>query len=214
MVLPIPLPLQTDTWVNATWEDFITLMDEPQYEEGRGYFDNGWMRLEMAPLGAGHSRHDSVVSKVISVFALVNTIRLAELPNCSFYKTGERGCQPDLAFYIGEQFQLPPQDNAPVDIDFYGPPTLTIEIGASSSKDDLGAKRLLYERLGVSEYWVVDVANRQVIAFAVVAGRSGEIQHSEVLPELPMTLVNEALNRSQTEDDSAILRWLMAILQP
>jgi hypothetical protein len=48
--------IQTDTWVKATWEDFAAIMDDPQYEEGRGYFDNGSMRIEMAPLGSGHGR--------------------------------------------------------------------------------------------------------------------------------------------------------------
>jgi hypothetical protein len=72
-----------------------------------------------------------------------------------------------FAFYIGPTFLLPPQDNAPIDVNRFGPPTLAIEVGASSFKDDLGAKRLLYERLGVAEYWVVNVAERQAIAFAV-----------------------------------------------
>ena len=223
MVLSTRQPIKTDTWVKATWDDFVATLEDPQYEEGQGYFDQGYMRVEMAALGSGHGRQNAVAMDVVSVFAALHTIRMAKFINCSFYKAGERGCQPDAAFYLGDTFQLPPQDNSPVDVDVYGPPTLAIEIGASSFKDDLGAKRLLYERLGVSEYWVVDVANRQVIAFAVAAGRSGEIAASEVLPGLPMARVNEALTRwsktgpegpSQTEDDSALMRWLIATLQP
>ena len=53
---------------------------------------------------------------------------------------------------------------------------------------------------------------KQVIAFAIADGRSGQIQTSEVLPELEMTLVEEALAKSQTEDDSALMRWLMDTL--
>ncbi|NCJ08548.1 Uma2 family endonuclease [Synechococcales cyanobacterium C] len=203
--------LQTDTWVKATWDDFAATMDDPQYTVGRGYFDHGSMRIEMAPLGPGHGRHNAVAMDVVSMFAALRNIRLAKLINCSFSKPGEQGCQPDVAFYIGDRFQLPPQDNTPVDVTVYGPPTLAIEVGTSSFKDDLGAKRLLYERLGVAEYWVVDVANHAAIAFSVAAGRSGEIAVSEVLPGLQMAVVAEALGRSQTEDDSTLLRWLMEI---
>ncbi len=212
MVLSARQQIQTDVWVKATWEEFATAMDAPQYAEGRGYFDHGYMRIEMAPLGPGHGRHNAVAMDVVSMFAALRNIRLAKLINCSFYKPGDRGCQPYVAFYIGDSFQLPPQDNAPVDVTVYGPPTLAIEVGASSFKDDLGSKRLLYERLGVAEYWVVDVENCAAIAFSVAAGRSGEIAVSEVLPGLPMAVVNEALGRSQSEDDSTLLRWLMETL--
>ena len=212
MTLSIPHKIQTDTWVKATWKEFVAAMDDPSYEEGRGYFDNGHMRIEMAALGAGHGRQNSVVIDVVSLFATFRNIRIAKFINCSLRKKDVRGCQPDVAFYIGSDFQLPPQDNAPIDIEVFGPPTLAIEIGASSFKDDLGSKRLLYERLGVQEYWVVDVASRQVIAFSVAAGRSGEISSSEVLPGLEIALVEEALARSQTEDDGAIMRWLMETL--
>ena len=212
MTLSTSLQIQTDTWVKTTWDEFVAVMDDPSYEEGRGYFDDGYMRIEMAALGAGHGRHNSVVSKIVSLFAMVRNLRIAEFTNCSFRKTGVRGCQPDMAFYIGSNFQLPPQDNAPINVELFGPPTLAIEIGVSSFKDDLGSKRLLYERLGVQEYWVVDVATRQVIAFSVAEGRSGLISSSEVLPGLEIALVEETLARSQTEDDSAIMRWLMETL--
>jgi Uma2 family endonuclease len=213
MALSTSPKIQTDTWVRATWEDFAATMDTPTYGSGRGYFDQGYMRIEMAPLGAGHGRHNTVISQVVGLFAMLRNLRVAGFTNCSFYKTGVRGCQPDIAFYVGADFRLPPQDNAPVDVNVFGPPTLAIEIGASSFKDDLGAKRLLYERLGVAEYWVVNVAERQVIAFEIAAGHSGEIQTSQVLPELTMALVAEALAKSQTEDDSALMRWLMETLE-
>lgn len=212
MVLPTSLALQTDTWVKATWDDFVATMDTTPYDEGRGYFDNGSMRVEMAALGGGHARQNSVVSKVVSLFGMVRAVRLAEFTNGSFHKTGERGCQPDVAFYIGSDFRLPPQDNSPIDVDVYGPPTLAIEIGGSSFKDDLGAKRLLYERLGVNEYWVVNVAEQQVVAFAVAEGGSRQIRVSGVLPGLEMPLVEEALHRSQTEDDTTLMGWLMKVL--
>lgn len=211
MALSTSPPIQTDTWVKTTWETFVATLEEPQYEDGRGYFDHGYMRVEMAPLGAGHSRQNSVISKAISLFAMVRNLRSVEFTNCSFYKTGERGCQPDAAFYIGADFKLPPQDNAPIDVTAFGPPTLAIELGASLFKDDLGAKRLLYERLGVAEYWVVNVAERDVIAFANC--QSGEIQTSKVLPGLEMALVKQALAKSQTEDDTALMQWLLNIFK-
>ena len=167
----------------------------------------------MAPLGAGHGRQNSVVIDVVTMFAAFQNIRIAKFINCSFYKAGVRGCQPDVAFYVGADFQLPTQNNSPIDVNLFGPPTLAIEVGASSFKDDLGAKRLLYERLGVQEYWVVHVAERQLIAFAIADHRSGEIQTSEVLPGLEISLVEEALSRSQTEDDGTLIRWLMETLQ-
>jgi Uma2 family endonuclease len=204
--------IQTDTWVNATWDEFATLMDDPQYEEGRGYFDNGTMRIEMAALGQGHARQNSVVSKVISIFGMMRNLRLVEFTNCSIYNPGVRGCQPDMAFYVGADFQIPPQDNAPIDVNVFGPPTLAIEISGSTFKDDLGAKRLLYERLGVAEYWVVNVTEQKVIAFEVCDRHSGEISTSTVLPGLEIALVAEVLRRSQTEDDSTLLRWLMETL--
>ena len=61
--------LQTDTWVKATWDEFAAIMDDPLYESGRGYFDNGTMRIEMASLGRGHARQNAVVTDVISLYA-------------------------------------------------------------------------------------------------------------------------------------------------
>ena len=38
-----------------------------------------------------------------------------------------------------------------------------------------GKKRLLYEDLAVDEYWIVDVQNVRIIAFAVANGEVNEL---------------------------------------
>jgi len=201
--------LVTDTWVQASWEDFLALADHPTYANGRFYYHQGYLRIEMSPLGSRHGRQNSVISKVISLFATLKNIRIFEFDNTSFRRAGLDEFQPDLAFYIGSELRVPPETNSPIDLNQYDPPTLVVEIGASSLSDDLGRKRLLYERVGVQEYWVNDPNAREVVAFAIAQKRSGEIQDSQVLPGLKLALVEAALKRSQTEDDGEINRWLL-----
>jgi Uma2 family endonuclease len=206
-------PLVTDIWVKAAWKDYLTFADDPAYDKGRCYYNNGWMRIEMAALGPLHGRENSIVSTLISLFATLHNIRVVVLTNTSFRKTGIRDSQPDIAFYLGENFQIPPQDNQPVDVNQYGAPQLVVEIASTSLDDDLGRKRLLYEQLGVAEYWVVDVVAKEVTAFEVGESRSGQIRSSQVLSGLTMAVVEEALRRSETEDDGAINRWLLQTFQ-
>lgn len=201
--------LITDTWVKASWEEFLVLADRPEYEKGQFYYDDQCMRIEMAAVGPIYGRDNSVVARVVSLFATVKNIRIVEYTNTSFRKPGVRECQPDSAFYIGTNFRLPLRTNSPIDIDQYSPPTLAIEIASTTLSDDLGRKRLLYERLGVQEHWVVDGNATETIAFEVVDGGSRQIQESKVLPGLEMAIVEEALQLSQTEDDGTINRWLL-----
>ncbi|MGD1703040.1 hypothetical protein [Dapis sp. BLCC M229] len=57
--------------------------------------------------------------------------------------------------------------------------------------DDKGEKGLLYEAVNVAEYWIVDVQNVEIIAFAVADGGSRKIDRSQVLPGLDISLLNE-----------------------
>ncbi|MBE9140022.1 hypothetical protein IQ254_22965 [Nodosilinea sp. LEGE 07088] len=56
-------------------------------------------------------------------------------------------------------------------------------------------------------YWVIKTQAKEVIAFVVATGGSRHIAMSQVLPQPIMKLVNEALERSEGEDTSAIGRW-------
>lgn len=196
--------------MKATWDEFVTAAYEPAYVNCKAYFDSGSMRIEMPSLGVGHARQNGVIWNVITFFVAAKGIDITSYINASFQKTGLKEFQPDAAFYVGAGAKyLPPQNNSPVIIDLCGSPSLVVEVGASSLSDDLGIKRILYERAGISEYWVVDVEGKKVVAFDIEDERSGQIRTSGVLPGLEMDLVEEALRRSQSENDGAIAQWLV-----
>ncbi|MEO0535357.1 MAG: Uma2 family endonuclease [Cyanobacteria bacterium P01_A01_bin.123] len=206
---PSPQNIPTDAWVQATWGEYVGLVDSLIFESGRCYYEAGEMRVEMSPLGPSHARDNAILSKVVSLFATLKLIRIAEYVNCTFRKPGIRDAQPDIAFYLGQDVQFPPRNNEPVDVTLYRVPQLVVEVASSSLSDDLGNKRLLYERLRVGEYWVVNVAAASVIAFEIANGGSHQVNESTVLPGLKISLVEEALRRGETEDDGAINRWLL-----
>ncbi len=68
---------------------------------------------------------------------------------------------------------------------------------------------MLYERLGLKEYWIVDVLGIAILAFTMENLGSRQIHVSQVLRGLEMTTIEEALRRNQTEDDTEVSRWLM-----
>jgi Uma2 family endonuclease len=211
MVNPLAIleTVPTDTWIETNWDDFLTFAEDPTLTSGRFYYDNGYMRIEMSPLGSAHGQDNSILSTLVILYAAIKNIPIKELTNTSFRKTGIREAQPDIAFYIGKNFRFPPRNNAPVNLNELDPPTLVVEVAASSLEDDTNRKQKLYQRLGVQEYWVVSVNSGKVIASCLSSTESMPILESQVLPGLEIALIEEVLKRSQIEDDGAISRWLL-----
>ncbi|MCG6134295.1 MAG: Uma2 family endonuclease [Nostoc sp. LLA-1] len=71
---------------------------------------------------------------------------------CSYRQVGVREVQPDISYYIGDNADVIPYGTSIINLDVYPPPDLVIEVANTSLADDQGAKRLLYEDLGVKEY--------------------------------------------------------------
>ena len=207
--LAIPKKIITDDWVPATWEEFLVTSEDSEQTKSQCYYDLGLMRIETMPTGSAHGRYNLTLAAVINLYGMLKDFAFISFTDCSFRQIGERECQPDLAYYIGKDIQVIPHNNQAVDVRAIGAPTLAIEISSTTLSDDLGNKRLLYERLGVREYWVVNVKEAKMIAFEVANGGSRQIQASLVLPGLQMNIVEEALQRSRTDDDGSVSRWLM-----
>jgi Uma2 family endonuclease len=78
----------------------------------------------------------------------------------------------------------------------------------------LGAKRLQYEDLGIPEYWIVNVQAMQILAFAIATdGTIRRLRESQVLPGLNLEILEQALQRSRQENQSATTAWLMQQFQ-
>ena len=205
--------LITNDWILADWDTYIKAIKSTEYQKHRGYYYSGYMRIEDMPTGADHSSDNGLVYLAITLFCMVKGIPLQGLIGCSYRKIGIRECQPDISFYIGTRSNLSPQGKSVVNLDEQATPDLVIEISNTTINDDLGAKRFLYEEMGVSEYWIVDVQNTLIYAFEIIDRGSRRIDTSIVLPELSIATITEALIRSREVDQSQIGQWLMTEFQ-
>lgn len=204
---------KTDTWVTANWEEFQQLIADTEFEKAKFYYHNGQLRIEMVPLGHDHACDNTIVIFAISLFCGIKDILIKGLTNCSYSKLGIQECQPDASYYIGEKADIVPWGTSVINIETYPPPDLVIEVANTSLADDMGGKRLLYEDLQVKEYWIVDVQNVRIIAFAIADGGSRRITQSQVLAGLEIAVLEEALRRSRQMNQSQVCAWLMAEFQ-
>jgi Uma2 family endonuclease len=213
-MITVTTKLPTDTWVVATWEEFIKMTEDPAYKKAKCYYRNGQMRIETMSVWPNHARDNGIIFLGVSLFCIAKAIPLNGLDNCSYRKIGVRECQPDVSYYIGERAELAPKGTAIATLDTTPPPDLVIEVSDSTLSDDIGQKRLLYEELKVSEYWVVDVQKSEIIAFAIIDDNgSRRIFQSEVLPGLTIALLEEALQRSRNQDQAQVGAWLLTQFQ-
>jgi len=202
-------PIPTDTWVTATWDEYIKLVSNPIYDKAKSYYHQGQLRIEMPPVGHDHCSDNTVISFAVNLYAICKSIPLKGLTNCSYRKKGVQEYQPDVSYYIGERALILPRGTKVVNLNEYPPPDLAIELGDTSLSDDLNRKKQSYEELKLSEYWVVNVAKAKLSAFAITDGKSQPITESQVLPGLAMSLLEEALRRSWSCDQTEVGNWLL-----
>ena len=201
---------QLDTWLTVPWQEFVNIADASDSTKLKGYYYNGKMRFEPISTGSDHSNDHALILFALSFFAASQRIPMTAKDGCSYRKKGHTEFQPDASYYIGDKADVIPWGTRIIDLEQYPLPDLVIEISDTSIADDLGAKRLQYEDLGISEYWIVNVQTMQIFAFA--NDRDGSIRRiraSLVLSGLNLEILEQALQRSRQENQSATTAWLM-----
>jgi Uma2 family endonuclease len=84
--------------------------------------------------------------------------------------------QPDIALRILPEYGGQSKNQGEY---VSGPPEVIVEVTGSSTSRDLGAKKLLYERVGVCEYITVLLHTKQIIWRELARGRYREVQPDE-----------------------------------
>lgn len=199
-----------NTWLPATWEEFVNIADNPASAKLKSYYYIGRMRFELMSTGSDHSNDHALILFAISFFAAHNRISMTAKDGCSYRKVGFDEFQPDASYYIGDNADAIPWGTRVIYLEQYPLPNLVIEVSDTSLADDLGEKRLQYEDLGIPEYWVMNVQTMQILAFAIAPdGTIRRIRESQVLPGLKLETLEQALQRSRQENQSATTAWLM-----
>ncbi|UZQ54031.1 Uma2 family endonuclease [Trichothermofontia sichuanensis B231] len=82
---PSPTLVPSDTWIPATWAEFLQIVDDPAYGKSKGYYCHGQMRLEMqVSVGFDHSQDHGVIALAINLYGILKGIPFTVLDNCSF----------------------------------------------------------------------------------------------------------------------------------
>jgi Uma2 family endonuclease len=212
--------IATNGWMRAEWDTYIDAVESPSYEKYNGYYYEGRMRIEDMHKGADHARLHALTSFAINLFCMAREIPINGLINCSYRKPGIMECQPDLSYYSQDLARIAPQVVSVVNLDEQSTPNLVIEVSNITLADDLGAKRRLYEEMGVAEYWIVvaqywilDVPNVKIHAFNMLDRSSKQLDISLAIPNLSIETITTALNLSKEQDQSQIGKWLMSEFQ-
>ncbi|WP_431657055.1 hypothetical protein [Pantanalinema rosaneae] len=78
----ITLKVPADTWVKATWEEYLQAIAQQPNDKGKSYYSDGQMRLEISPVGNSHARDHAVIIHAIVLYSGIKGIDLNRpLPN-------------------------------------------------------------------------------------------------------------------------------------
>lgn len=136
---------------------------------------NDSLVMSPAPL-YGHQRILNEINNQLFTFVKIHQLGDVVVSPVDVYLDHQNAFQPDIVFIAREQMHIVEKDGV------YGPPTLVVEIlSPSTAGYDLKAKKDVYERCGVKEYWIVDPANKSVRGFFLNKGSYGKPEKSRGL---------------------------------
>ncbi|MGF1604651.1 MAG: Uma2 family endonuclease [Thermosynechococcaceae cyanobacterium] len=200
---------------DATWQDYIALRDDGETDWQKIAFHQGWLWADMGKERPNHASFSDLMTMMFGFWAFLNPdVTLQSYGRCLIEKQETQACAPDLVLYKGDRIPWQLGELRRISTTRHRLPDLVGEIGNTTLSLDLDEQKRLYASLGIPEYWVIDVKGMRLFAFGLteVSGYA-PIQESQVLPGLPIALVEQTLERLATETNTAAANWLMQQLQ-
>jgi Uma2 family endonuclease len=199
----------------ATWDNYLQRVEDPQRELERVFFNCGVMWIEdMGNEGINHSRFNKLLTMILySWFAEQGNVKFDLLGGCVLEKPPAQGAAPDEVLYIGENSPpSPAAGSRRVNLNQCRVPDLVVEISDTTLSTDLDRKKQLYLALEIPEYWVVNIRGKQVIAFRLIDGEYEECTESIALSGLPIQLLEQTIDQMDNHNGNAAL-WFAAQIQ-
>lgn len=201
---------------DATWADYVAVRDNPELDCTNISFYDGWLFVDMGLEGPAHSSFSDLMTMIFGFWILVNPdVILQSYGRCILELPDTHACGPDLVLYKGDnipRWKLGEPRRIMFNHDRV--PDLVGEISDTSLSIDLDEQKRLYASLGIAEYWVIDVKGKQIFAFELTEDRIYKtIEVSQVLTGLPIALIEQTLERLETETNTAAANWFMQQLQ-
>ncbi|MGB0561618.1 MAG: Uma2 family endonuclease [Spirulinaceae cyanobacterium] len=215
-----PTLLRSRQQRNATWQDYVALRDSIPLDDnlngGKIAFYHGWLWVDRGKEGLNHAAFSDLITAAFFVWAFLHPeVPLQSYGRCLIEYAPTHACAPDLVLYKGENIpKWQPGEPRRIELPRHRLPDLVGEIADTSLSLDLDEQKQLYASLGIGEYWVIDVKGQRLFAFGLTAaGQYEALTESQVLPGLPIALLEQTLERLSTETNTAAANWLMQQLQ-
>ncbi|MGD2180444.1 Uma2 family endonuclease [Lusitaniella coriacea] len=203
-------PNSIPQWQPATWKEYLAYVEDPNVEEIRVFFNDGYLWVDMGNEGINHARFNRLFSMLfLSWFARTPDVIWEDLGGCVIEKPKQRGGAPDLMLYIGEGApQWTPGEPRRIDFNKWRVPDLVGEISDTTLATDLDEKKCLYAALGIPEYWVVDVKGFRIFAFCLQEdGTYQQVGESSVLKGCAIALLDRTLEQMQQGTNGSAALW-------
>ncbi len=173
--------------IKFTYRDYLQLPDDKRYE-----LVEGELYLVPSP-NLDHQRISRQLEMALWLYVSRRHLGEVFYAPCDVVLSEINVVQPDLLFVSAQRRSILTKANV------QGAPDLVVEIlSASTGQRDLGIKRSLYAKYGVSEYWIVDPEAKiiEVLAWTETGYRTetvtqkNGILNSPLFPSLNLALTD------------------------
>ncbi len=149
------------TSILFTYDDYLTLPSNGKRHE----IIEGELLMTPAP-SPEHQRIVLRVSRILDEFVQMHGLGEILVSPVDVVLSMTDVVQPDVAFVSRERMEIVTKKN------IVAAPDLVVEIlSESTEKTDRVAKKAIYERFGVKEYWIVDPVSKAVEVYQLKDGK-------------------------------------------
>ena len=66
--------IETETWIQATWQEYVDLVEDPTDEKARCYYHNGKFRIEMSPISYARAQDNTILCVAVNLYGMTRVI--------------------------------------------------------------------------------------------------------------------------------------------